>query len=91
MFSGTKNNDEKGRIVEINEEIINKLVEKAQEKQKSRDDALEAKKTETLKREDNDHPEEERKKADDQKKENEDRKIQINPPVIFDQNAPGKR
>jgi hypothetical protein len=90
-----KNDSHDVNKLEINEEIINKLVEKAKEKQK-----VEIKKVETQEKklvddknnkDDHDHPEEEKKKADEQKKNNDDKKVQVNPPNVHEnKNAPGK-
>ena len=83
---------------EINQELINKLVEKAKQKQKEIEKQEKEKDTETvkkieilnpIKKDDHDHPEEERKKVEEQKKDL-DRKVQVNAPVVHDLNAPGE-
>lgn len=83
---------------EINQELINKLVEKAKQKQndieKQEKEKIKAteKKIEIpnpIKKDDHDHPEEERKKVEEQKKDL-DRKVQVNAPVVHDLNAPGE-
>ena len=84
---------------EIDQELINKLVEKAKQKQREIEIKKEKegkikepeKKIEIknpIKKDDHDHPEEERKKAKEQKMDL-DRKVQVNAPVIHDLNAPG--
>ena len=89
--------------LEINEEIINKLVEKAKEKQneiKKEENKNQINKkeieekivNENKNKDDHDHPEEEKQKAEEQKKHNDDKKVQVNPPNIHENiNAPGKQ
>ena len=76
----------------IDQELINKLVEKAKQKQKEietkKEKEPEKKIENSNKKDDHDHPEEERKKSEEQKMDL-DRKVQVNAPVIHDLNAPG--
>lgn len=81
---------------EINEELINKIVEKAKEKQREIEKIAKPEETEnkkeaknTKQRDDHDHPEEEKQKVQEQNKDL-DRKVQLNAPKIHDLNAPGK-
>ena len=80
---------------EINEELINKIFEKAKEKQKEIENISKPEVTENKhflknsnQRDDHDHPEEEKQKVQEQNKDL-DRKVQLNAPKILDMNAPG--
>jgi hypothetical protein len=79
---GTYNNSKK---VEISQDLINVIVEKIDKHVKLENDLKEEKTKDQI---DNDHPEEERRKADEQVR-NPEGKIQVNAPVIHDFNAPG--
>ena len=81
---GTSNNSQQA---EINQDVIDKIVDKIEEHVKLEKDLKEEKKNDHI---DNDHPEEERKKADEQVR-NPEGKIQVNAPIIHDLNAPGSK